>query len=192
MGPIDLVMDVRELASPADAALWIADRFIVPTIPARKQLNRPERRMRVGYERGLGLLIRSGLWSTLSQATKAIAPVLLDLAEKEQQHREILTVRISYRGITRYSGIQSPNAIRKALLELADLKFLRLPEPARSPLLTDHTAATYTLAPLSDELWELANARALQTQQEITAEIDLRGRKRRARVLQLKNRRENP
>src|SRR5215475_6445176 len=37
MGPVDLVMDALQLAA-APAALWIADRFKVPTIPAGKRL----------------------------------------------------------------------------------------------------------------------------------------------------------
>ena len=36
MRPIDLVMDVHAMDSPADAAIWIAERFSVPSIPARK------------------------------------------------------------------------------------------------------------------------------------------------------------
>jgi hypothetical protein len=37
MGPIDLAMDVHGIGA-ADAALWIAERFTVPSIPARKRL----------------------------------------------------------------------------------------------------------------------------------------------------------
>src|SRR5438067_587179 len=42
MGPIDFVMDVLGLAA-ADAALWIAGRFDVPTIPAGKRLAEADR-----------------------------------------------------------------------------------------------------------------------------------------------------
>jgi hypothetical protein len=186
MGPIDLVMDVHAMDSPADAAIWIAERFSVPSIPARKHLDGSVRGMRVGYEQGLGLLIRSRLWSRLSEATKAIAPILLELAEKEQPHHEVLQVRISYRAITRHSGIQSPNAVRKALLELSELGFLRLPDPAVPRLLADRATATYTLTPLSNELQELAQASARQSQQEIAAEVELRARKRRERMRKLR------
>jgi hypothetical protein len=62
IGPIDLVMDVLGMSSPADAALWIAERFPVPSIPARRPVPSLARAYRVGYERGLGLLVRSGLW----------------------------------------------------------------------------------------------------------------------------------
>ena len=48
MGPIDLVMDVHAINSPADAAIWIAERFSVPSIPARKHLDGSVRGMRVG------------------------------------------------------------------------------------------------------------------------------------------------
>src|SRR5258707_12335076 len=37
MGPIDLVMDVLGMSSPADAALWIAKHFNVPRLPARRR-----------------------------------------------------------------------------------------------------------------------------------------------------------
>jgi hypothetical protein len=105
---------------------------------------------------------------------------------KEQPHHEVLQVRISYRAITRYSGIQSPNAVRKALLELSELGFLRLPDPAVPRLLADRATATYTLTPLSNELQELAQASARQSQQEIAAEVELRARKRRERMRKLR------
>ena len=94
MGPIDLVMDVHGTASPADAALWIADRFTVPSIPARKRLTDADgRRDRVGYERGLGLLIRSGLWARLSGPAQAIAAVLLEFGERGGPLEEALRSR---------------------------------------------------------------------------------------------------
>ena len=36
----------------------------------------------VGYENGIGLLIRSGLFGTLSEAARCVAPVLLERAER--------------------------------------------------------------------------------------------------------------
>lgn len=128
IGPIDLVMDVRGV-NAGDAALWIAERFDVPTIPAGKRLGEPDRwRRPVGYERGLELLVRSGLWGNLSEAAQSIAPVLFHMSEKEEPTGQESSIRISYSGISRYSGTKSPNSIRKALLELGELGFLTQPE----------------------------------------------------------------
>jgi hypothetical protein len=180
MGPIDLAMDVLGCA-PAEAALWIAERFSVPTIPARKRPEGATQRYRVGHEGVLGLLIRSGLWARLSVATRAIAPVLLEFAEKQETGRHILRVRISYGAIARSSGIGSPNAIRKALVELSELGLLQLPNKAPRAALERGTA-TYLLTPDSDALYELAQTVARQHQQEIDAEVDLRARLRSERM----------
>jgi hypothetical protein len=174
-------MDVLATDSPADAAVWIAERFTVPTIPARWHIARLQGQHRVGYERGVGLLIRSGLWAGFREATQAIAPVLLEFAEPAEGLRDVLTVRISYRAIARFSGISSHNAIRSALVALKEAGFLRLPQDSarRSP---DRLSARYEITPYSDELWELAQAAARQQQQEITAEIELRERERKERI----------
>jgi hypothetical protein len=182
MGPIDLVMDVHGIASPADAALWIADRFTVPSIPARKRLAEPDGgRYRVGYERGLGLLIRSGLWARLAAPAQAIAAVLLEFGEKRGPLDEALRVQMAYRALARFSGVQSHNAIRKGLVDLSEVGFLVLPTDARS-LALDRRSATYIVTPNSNELWELAQTTARQTQQEIAAEIELRRRERNKRL----------
>ena len=185
MGPIGLVMDVLALDSPAEAAIWIAERFDIPPIPARKHLAQKRRRDRVGYERGLGLLIRSGLWAGFQEATQAIAPVLLEFAEPHETDREKLVVQISYGSITRFSGVRSPNAIRRALVALDEAGFLTLPDCPRRRT-PDRESATYTLTPNSDTLWELAQAVARQMQQEIAAEVELRARNRSGRIRNLR------
>ena len=93
MGPIDMVADVRGVG-PADAALWIAERFTVPLVPARKHLAGTARRGE-RVKSGLALMIRSGLWAELSPAAQAIAPVLLEIAEKERPADERRAVHIS-------------------------------------------------------------------------------------------------
>jgi len=175
MGPIDLVMDVGGLVA-ADAALWIAAHFEVPTIPAGKRLAKPDRcGGPVGCERGLGLLIRSGLWARLSEAAQSIAPMFLEMSEKMNPTDQEQSIRISYAGITRYSGLRSPNAIRKALVELEETGFLRRPEAGfpRSPA---RNACHYIVTPNSNGLHELAQAVAAQTKTEIAAERELRAR----------------
>jgi transposase-like protein len=184
MGPIDLVMDVLGMV-PAAAALWIAERFHVPTIPARKRFGEAAQRYRVGYEGVLGLLIRSGLWARLSEATRAIAPVLIEFAEKQEPHHEVLRVRISYGAIARSSGIGSPNAIRKALVELSELGLLEFLDKTPRVAL-ERGPAKYALTPNSDALYELAQTVASQNQQEIAVEVELRARMRRDRRCALK------
>jgi hypothetical protein len=187
MGPIDLVMDVRELENPADAALWIAERFPVPLIPARKRLvSEQPRRGRVGHERGLGLLIRSGLWATLSKAAKAIAPVLLEFAERRGLMEDLWDVEIAYLTISRLSGVRSPNAIRKALVELSEVGFWVLPAGGPRRCL-ERASASYVVTPNSQQLWELAQMVAHHMQQEIAAEIGLRKRDRNARLQSKRN-----
>jgi hypothetical protein len=122
MGPIDLVMDVLDTAA-ADAALWIAARFTVPSVPRRRPVPKLDAPYRVGYEHGIGLLIRSGLWGTLSEAARCIAPVLLGMAEKVSPASQDFTLQMSYVAISRFSGVRSHRAIRKALVELADIGF---------------------------------------------------------------------
>lgn len=172
----------------ADAALWIAARFDVPRIPARRRLDDPNRRRYTsGYEHGLGFLIRSGLWSTLSDATHAIVPALLELADRGGPLNDEFTIQISYMGIARHSGIKSPNSIRSALVALSDIGFLKLPDtpPRRSP---ERATATYVITPHSNQVWESAQALAGQRQTEIAAEVELRRRLRKERVQFLKDR----
>lgn len=180
MGPIDLVIDVMAM-SAADAALWIAARFEVPTIPARARIEEPGRfRSRFGYESGLGLLIKSGLWGKLSEAARVLAPVFTEMPDRESTDREY-AFQISYTALCRYSGLCSPNAVKKALDELGEIGLLKFPEAGlgRSP---ERGAATYIVTPNSDETMELANACAKQMRDEIAAERELRARLKNERI----------
>jgi hypothetical protein len=181
MGPIDFVMDVLRLAA-ADAALWIAARFKVPTIPPGMRLEEPDRwRGRFGFERGLELLVRSGLYGELSEPARSIATALLALCDKQDPMKQEFLIRISYRGITRFSGVRSPNAIRKSLIELGEIGFLRFPEAGLrcSP---GRQASAYIVTPNSDELYELAQAFSAQIRTEIAAERELRTDARREKT----------
>jgi hypothetical protein len=181
MGPIDMVMDVLTL-SAGDAGLWISVRFDVPMIPARKRIEEPDRwRGQAGHYRGLELLIRSGLFGVLSEPTRSIAPVLLAMCEKESPMDREFPIQISYGAITRYSSISSPNAVRKALLELNEIGFLKF-AGADSPRGPSQPASTYIMTPNSDALYELAQAFAAQMKTEIAAERELRARLRREKT----------
>jgi hypothetical protein len=181
IGPIDLVMDVRAV-SAVEAALWIAGKFSVPMIPAGKRLEGPDhRRDRFGYDQGLGLLVKSGLWGTLSEAARSVAPVLLEMSEKNEPTDQESSIQLSYAGLHRYSGISSPNSVRKALVELEEIGFLVLPEAGfgRSP---ERRAARYIVTPNSDALTELAHAFSAQRRAEVAAERELRDRLRKQKI----------
>jgi hypothetical protein len=179
LGPIDLVMDVRDV-SAADAALWIATCFSVPSVPSRRPVPKLAVPYRVGYEHRTGLLIRSGLWGTLSEAARCIAPVLLEMGEKVSPANEEYTLQMSYVAISRFSGVRSHRAVRKALVELADIGFLRQ-SCAKVPRHPERSASQYIITPISDDLQEAANAFSAQIRQEITAERELRKRAREQR-----------
>jgi hypothetical protein len=180
IGPIDLVMDVLDM-SAADAALWIAARFPVPSVPRRRPVPKPHASYRVGYENGIGLLVRSGLWGTLSEAARCIAPVLLEMAERVSPGSGEFILQMSYVAICRFSGVRSHRAVRKALVELADIGFLRSTCAGRQ-CRPERTASRYIITPFSDQLREAANVFAAQIQQEIAAEKELRKRAREQRI----------
>jgi hypothetical protein len=180
IGPIDLVMDVLDM-SAADAALWIAARFPVPSVPRRRPVPKPHASYRVGYESGIGLLVRSGLWGTLSEAARCIAPVLLEMAERVSPGSGEFTLQLSYVAICRFSGVRSHRAVRRALVDLIEIGFLR-PTCARRQRLSERSASLYIITPFSDQLREAANALAAQNRHEIAAEKELRKRAREQRI----------
>jgi hypothetical protein len=132
LGPLDLVMAVLDV-SGGQAARWIADRFQTPDLPPGRRLALEERRIfKFGSESDIGVLIQSGLWAELSYATRCIVPVLLELAERVPGTQN-LKIQISYRAIEQFSGLSSPNAVRKALRELQSIFWLRQSAAQREP-----------------------------------------------------------
>jgi DNA-binding HxlR family transcriptional regulator len=178
-------MDAMGLASAWESATWIADRFPVPHIAKGSHLKRAHRVPRkAGFEGDIGLLVRSGLWAGLSKPTRCIVPVLLLFADWETGKAEA-AVKVSYRAIGRYSGVTSPNAIAKAIRELQEIGWLKR-------LVNEHTGpvaetGSYVLTPQSDDLTELANAKARQMKDEIEAEKQGRRELREARRRYLKS-----
>jgi hypothetical protein len=180
-GPIDLVMDVLGMDSPSAAGAWIVEHFEVPFLPKGKHLKEASRpsRGRVGFEGYVGLLVQSGLWGRLSFPARSLIPTLLEFAQKDES-KPTYRVEISYRAISRYSGVKSHNAVVKALRELKQIHWLRW-EQSPSPTVLRATNV-YILTPESDELRELANAMARQTKDEVNTERELRLRQRSERL----------
>jgi hypothetical protein len=175
LGPVDLVMEVLGLKNPGEAARWIAERFQVPNLPARKNLLEPERRIfQFGLEREIGVLVHSGLWARLSLTARALVPVLLELGERDGETRTI-SLQISYMALGRYGGVSSPNAIAGALRELQRIGWLSIGtgprEPGSAPA---RETSVYLLTPRSDELLELAQSNCAQMRDEITIQRKLR------------------
>ena len=178
MGPVDLVMNVLDLNGPADAALWIAERFSVPCIPKGKHLKQPARPpVRAGFEGDIGILVLSGLWAELSAPARCIVPVLLSHADREPG-KSTAEVRISYRAISRYSGVASPNAVADAIRELENIGWLARKESPRRAPNPLRSVNAYLLTPQADSVIELAGAKWSQTKEAIEGERELRRRQR--------------
>jgi hypothetical protein len=179
-GPTDLVGDVLGFESALEAGLWIAERFPVPCIKARKHLEQPRRLiLRAGFEGAFGLLVQSGLWARLLPATRSIIPVLLTFVERDAD-KTTYRLTMSYRAVSRYSGVKSPNAIKAALKELEELGWLRHTSARTQNVLRE--ATMFELTPESDAVNEHANMLARQTREEIQAERDLRKKQRTDRL----------
>jgi hypothetical protein len=71
------------------------------------------------------MLVRSGLWSDLTQAERSILPVLVTFNQADTGLAEI-----SYRGLMRYSGVGSTATIAKALHRFEQMRILQV---ARKP-----------------------------------------------------------
>src|SRR5271166_4193850 len=78
LSPIDLVMSVLGL-DLRGAVQWITSRYTVPANPKGKHITHLERwpeRLRVGTGPAFEMLIRSGIWSSLTPAQRSVLPVL--------------------------------------------------------------------------------------------------------------------
>lgn len=121
---IDLVMSVLGCELPA-AISWFTERYSVPLLPKGAHVKKREAwnpRFRSGDTRTVvEMLVRSGLWSTLSHAERSILPVLTTFAD----HDSGLT-DISYGGLMRYSGVGSSATIAAAVKHFEHMRFLRV------------------------------------------------------------------
>lgn len=121
---IDLVMlylgcDLREAVS------WITDRFPVPLLPKGSHIKKREAwspRFHSGVaENVVTLLVRSGLWSTLTHAERSILPALVTFTDRDTGLAEI-----SYRGLMQYSGVGSQATIAAAIRHFEQMRLLQI------------------------------------------------------------------
>ena len=123
LSSIDLVM-AHQQCDLISAVRWICARFDVPNIPKGKKLVRSERWRtgRFGASRfPLEEIIRSGIWANLSDAERAVLPVLCCFADANTGE-----VEISYRGIARYSGKSTNNTVSAVIAKLEKLGLLKV------------------------------------------------------------------
>jgi hypothetical protein len=190
MSVVDLIVDARGV-TVAEAAHWLDQNFEVRRIQPRKHLADAgaRRPYQVGMEQPIELLVRCGVWARLSAPAQRIVPVLLSFAERGGP--ETFRVEISYRGMMRYSGLKSFNAVSGALGQLAEIGWLqRSGNGARGQILRDTGA--YVLTPFSEALRELGNTISQEERQMIQAERELREQQRRQRRLAIAARARQP
>lgn len=182
-------MDVFEL--PIRAAIgWLDERFEIPRLPKGAHVRQPDHQNeRYGYETEVGLLIRSGVWAALSSSAQRLVPVLLEFAEPKHS-REERWLRMSYRALSRYSGIGSPNAVRQALGEIQEIGWLELTTSDRGSKRIVRETGAYRVTPFSDAVYELANAVAGEMRAAVALERQLREEQRTRRSSQLRTEKE--
>ena len=123
LSPIDLVKSVLGLDVRA-AVKWITSRYSVPAAPKGKHIEHPERwreRFRVGTGSAVEVLVRSGIWASLTPAERSLVAVLETFADPLTRE-----VTISYRGMMRYAGLRSQSTVSSALKRFRALSFLRV------------------------------------------------------------------
>lgn len=183
LGPIDLVVDVRE-CTPKEAIRWIAQRFPVPLIPKGKHLaKKTDQVARYGFERPTELLVRSGLWAKMSPPARALVVVFVELVV-ESHRAENWEFSISYQGLGRYSGLKSSASIAKGLQELEVIGWLRRSRvpPTRAGQGPLRETNKYFITPFSDAVRELANSTVSEFRDAIDEERQMRADRRARRT----------
>ena len=121
---IDLVMLFRD-CDRRQAVSWITARFSVPLIPKGSHLRKRENwcpLFRSGdTDTVIEMLVRSGLWCSLSHAERSILPALHTFLKRDME-----AVQISYCGLMRYSGVRSPATIARAIRHFQQMGFLEV------------------------------------------------------------------
>jgi hypothetical protein len=170
------VMSVLDCSVP-DAAVWLADQFDVPTIPKGGHLPRSLRQLReVGSQGPQSLLIRTGIWARLPEPARRMVPVFLEFAGRIEN--QTARVHMSYRGLRRFTGLNSDASVRKGILALEQMGWLRREGARRETGSIIRTAGTYVLTPWSDGVMALGNSLMREEREAIECERELRKRAR--------------
>jgi DNA-binding transcriptional ArsR family regulator len=171
LSPIDLVMSVREV-NRGDAVRWLVAHFEIPNLPKGKHVESKERwpeRFRIGTSgSALDILIRCGVWASLTPAQRSILPVLDAFSDADR------TLEISYRGLMRYAGVRSQSTISRALKRFQNLRVLSIVKARDEDGF--RSCNRYRLT-LDDPLFRETARRTQETQaEELALERELRAR----------------
>jgi DNA-binding HxlR family transcriptional regulator len=189
MSVIDMLMDIGNFGSQLTAVLCFErelSSFAVPTIRRGSHLKNPDALdVPPALKEPLALLIRSGVWATLSVPVQRLIPVFLALTDWDDGNLEG-TLRLSNRAMMRYSAIGTFTSISQALTELERIGWVTRLESTRRGNSQIEDTAGYRITPLSDAVKELAISTSPTFGEAIKAEKAIRKRKReeRSRVLQ--------
>jgi hypothetical protein len=185
---VDLLMHVGDFSDPLVAVRYFAPElasYQVPTIPKGSHLKNPQGLpVPPACDDPLRLLVVSGVWATLSETTQRLMPVFLALTDWRAENPKP-EFELSYRAMTRFSGVKSPNAINESLDNLTSIGWMeRIAQSPRgkSPI---KDTAWYRLTPLSDRVRAAADANAPKFAKAIKDEKAVRKQEREDRKRQL-------
>jgi hypothetical protein len=170
---VDLVMQILDCSLP-DAIMWIANRFDVPCIPRSERPTKPATRIavvgRVGTCGPLEYLIRSGFWLQLSLREQSVLCVFSNLADADG------SLTISYKGITRFTGVGSYTTVSRILSRFAQFGLLETQRDDAVSLI--RSTRTYRLTLDSPSLHKLMQDTFEQQRRDIELEKGLRRERR--------------
>jgi hypothetical protein len=193
---LDMVNEVGGFNSLLEAAEFVALVCEVPRIAKGSHLNNPNGELiPPALKNPMSLLIKTGIyggvdeiWRGLSESTKSLIPILLDFAEWNEDRTEG-TLRLSYRAMQRYSGLASPNAISRAILELERISWLQRVLSLQPRKKITREVGLYRLTPFSIAVRGLADAIAPHFGNAIKTEKAERRRQREEHEQQLRSKR---
>lgn len=176
LSPIDLVMSVNGLDF-LSAVHWFTLHYQVPAAPKGKHIAHQERwpeRFRVGTGPPGEMLVRSGIWASLTPAQRSILRVLETFANPRTHE-----VTISYRGMMRYAGVRSQSTVSSAIKRFRALCFLRVETSRDNEGL--RACGTYRLDFDNPDFVQLASDCLRRQTEQIEQERELRKSARRNR-----------
>jgi len=174
---LDLVMGVLA-CDFGSAVLWIAERFPVPNVkvgrPAGNTLVSPPPYRCGVHGSEWKVIIRSSLWGVLTPAERSILPVLDYFKDSDSG-----LTRISYRAISRYSGVKKLANISSALKELQKMHALQVSRGQRIGITRECSVYRVTLD--DPKFLEICNTVYASSRKEIAQEKEYRADQKRKR-----------
>ncbi len=174
---IDLVMGVLEIEI-GDAVRWIAERFPVPNVKAGRPVGNGSA-FPMPYRVGVHgseweVIVRSGMWGAMTPAERSILVTLDHFRDSESG-----LTRLSYRGITRYSGVAKMANVSSAIKKLSRMHALQVNRGQRIGITRE--CSTYRVTLDDPKFLELCYAVFADARKEIAQEREYRASQKRER-----------